>query len=336
MAGNYRVQYPMHYIAIGPYCSGSGLPVHGVQNVNLATSFSLEQVFELGQLEIYENIENLPNIEITVNKVLDGYPIVYHLATRGATTSSLLNRTNQRSDVVFSIFSDAQESSSGVPVSQAYCSGMYINSLQYNLPVQGNCNESITLVGNDKVWFNSSFKFNGHFDNTDSPASGVQRRQHVLMGSGQSVWPSIIPGITVIGGSGYNFLNAGQYDAHIQDVSISCNLGREDLYELGRRRPYYRYATFPTAVDCTINITNGGVDPGDNIDAAADSESNLSNEKISIVLSDGTRFDLGAKNKLQSVTYSGGDTGGGIANTAYAFQNFNNLTITSPSDPESL
>jgi hypothetical protein len=330
-----RIIYALAEVAIGPYCSVTGLPVHGVQSVSMNTNFNLEQVFELGQLDIYENIENLPTVEMTIDKVLDGYPLVYHLSTRGATSKSLLNRTNQRADVFVSLFQDTNSSATGTPMVQAYCSGMYVNSLNYTLPVQGNARESVSLTGNDKIWKTSSFAFNGHFDNTDTPASGTQRRQNVRMGSGESVFPTNIPGVTVIGGSGYNIQTAGVFGAHIQDVNISCSLGREDLYELGRRKPYYKYATFPTAVNCSITVTAGGSNPGDNINAISDA-TNLTNEPIKIKLDDGTIFDLGNKNKLQSVSFSGFDATGGNATMTYSFQNFNKLDVTSLSDPEGL
>jgi hypothetical protein len=337
MPSNYRVYYPLHYIALGTEGSaGSGYTaVHGVQSVNMTTSFNLEAVFELGQLDVYENIEGLPTVEITADKVLDGYPLIYHLATRTATARSLSHRTNRRADLVLSVFSDSQDNASGAPLTQVYCSGVYVNSLTYTLPVQGNCTESVTFVGNDKVWRTSGFLFNGAFTGNDSPPSGVQRRQHVRMGAaaaGGSIWPSNIPGMSVVNGSGYNVETAGVNGAHLGDVTISTTLGREDIFELGRRRPYYRYASFPLTVDTTINITPAGTTPGDLIDANSDTD-NLTNQPIVIRLSDGTQFDLGTKNKLQSVTYSGGDTGGGVVTISYAFQNYNKLDVTSPSDP---
>lgn len=337
MAGNNRVFYAIEELAIGPYCSASGMPIHGVQSVNLTTTFNLEQVFELGQLDIYENIENIPNVELTAEKVLDGDTMIYHAATRGATSPSLLNRSNQRADVFLMIFSDAQDSASGSPMTQAYCSGMYINALNYTLPVQGNCTESVTLIGNDKVWRTANFYFNGHFDNDDTPPSGVQRRQHVIMGASGvgSQWPTLIPGMTVTGGQGFNVETAGVFGAHVQDVTISTTLGREDLYELGRFRPYYRYANFPVAVDTTINVSAGGTNPGDAVNANS-AGNNLSAETIVIRLADGTIFNMGNDNKLQSVTFSNLQTGGGIATISYAFQNFNALTITSPADPQHL
>lgn len=334
---NRRVFYPLQDLSIGTEGSpGSGYVVaHGVQSVGITTNFNLEQVFELGQLDIYENIEGLPTVEITAEKVLDGYPLLYHLASQTATSPTLNNRTGQKCDVVLSLFSDSQDNASGTPLTQVYCSGMYIGSLNYSLPVQGNCTESITLTGNDKVWKTSSFLFNGHFDGTDSPASGVQRRQMVVMGSGSdggSVWPTNIQGITTIAGSGYNIISGSDYGAHIQDVTVSTTLGREDIFELGRRKPYYRYATFPVAVDCTINVNAAGNHPGDLIDANSDGI-NLSDNAIVIRLQDGTTFDLGTKNKLTSVGFSGGDANGGIKTCAYSYQNFNHLNVKDLADP---
>jgi hypothetical protein len=334
---NFRIYYPLHYVALGSEGAAGAAyrPLHGLQSVNMTTTFNLEQVFELGQLDIYENIENLPNIEMTLEKILDGQPLIYHSATSTATSRSLANRCNQKCDAILSLFSDSQDNSSGTPLTQAYCSGMYVNSLNYTLPVQGECRESVTLVGNDKIWRTSGFAFSGHFNGTDAPSGHVLRRENVVMGNaaaGGSIWPSIIPGVTVTGSSGYNIQTNNQFGAHIQDVTLAVTLGRDDLFELGRKKPYFRYATFPVAVSATINISTGGNTPGDMVNALSESI-NLTNEPIAIRLTDGTLFDLGNKNKLQSTTYSGGDSGGGVATVAYAFQNFNKMDIYAPHDP---
>ena len=39
-------------------------------------------------------------------------------------------------------------------------------------------------------------------------------------------------------------------------------------------------------------------------------------------------IDLGKKNKLSSVNYSGGDTGGGNATVAYSFSTYNTFILT--------
>ncbi len=49
----------------------------------------------------------------------------------------------------------------------------------------------------------------------------------------------------------------------------------------------------------------------------------------SIIIKDNavTVINLGSKNKLSSVSYSGGDTGGGNSTVTYSYSNFNDLTV---------
>lgn len=338
MAGNNRVYYPIQYLALAPLgVPASSVAIHGLQSVGTTTNFNLERILELGQLDIYENAETVPSIEITAEKVFDGHPLIYHLATPTATSADLANRSNQQCDGVFSIFSDAQSNASGTAIIQAYTSGLFVGSLNYTLPIQGAARESVTLVGNDRVWKTSGFYFTGQFTTgTDSPASGTMRRQNVQMNAGGSVFPSQIPGMTVSNGSGTNQQSAGQFGSHINEITIACNLGRQDLYELGRRKAYFKYANFPVDVNCTINTNVGGTQPADMITADSNATNNLVNETIIIKMDDGTVFDLGQKNKLNSVTYSGGDANGGIATASYAYQNANHLVIRNPQDPAGL
>ena len=60
---------------------------------------------------------------------------------------------------------------------------------------------------------------------------------------------------------------------------------------------------------------------------------NLSNRTIKIVSADSTFIDLGTKNKLSSLTYGGGDTGGGNVTLTYTYTNQNALTVRQNQDP---
>ncbi len=48
-----------------------------------------------------------------------------------------------------------------------------------------------------------------------------------------------------------------RFDSMIQNITISVDLGRESLDELGRIGPYHKYIKFP--VEETFNITISGV-----------------------------------------------------------------------------
>jgi hypothetical protein len=345
MANN-RVFYAIQALGFAPHntvdpantLEPSGfVTANGVQSVGLTTTFNLEQVFELGQLDLYENIEGIPDIEMTAQKVLDGYPLLYHLGTPGATSPTLIGRSNERTYVALNIYPDTNDNASGIPLQSVGMSGMFVSSLSYTLNVDGNSTEDVTFVGNNKEWFQSGVFFSPvGFDGTDEPlalaaSGGVQRRENVIMGSGASgsLWPIEIPGIN---GAGYNLVDGDSFAVHFQTVTVSTDLGRTDLFELGRRGPYHRFVSFPIEVTCAIDITTS---EGDLIDALADPPggTNLTDQTIKIYMDEGTILDLGTKNKLASINYGGGDTGGGNVTTSFQYSTFNKLDVTHPQDP---
>ncbi len=335
---NKRIYYAIQQVQIAPIGTGPtsytlGHTVHGLQSVGVNTKFNLEQVFEIGQLSIYENIEEVPDIEITMEKVIDGYPLTYHLSTPSSTGATLVARSNEKCQILLTIYDDNKVSASGTPITEVECSGMFVSALNYQFPVAGNCTESTTFVGNNKVWRTSPSGTGRFTTNADSPpgSGGVQRRQDVLMGSGGSIWPLTITGITSIGGTGYNLEVSGTFGAHLQSARVQTNLGREKLNELGRKGPYHRYVQFPVEVTTEIECYTTA---GDLVNALEEAD-NLTNEQIVIKLREGLIVDVGTKNKLNTVSYGGGNAGtqGGNVTVTYSYTTFNDMTVKEPSDP---
>ena len=255
MAANNRIFYACQLVGINRMAGPSGdlVVAKGVQSIGITTNFNLEQAFELGQIQIYENIEGLPDVEVTMEKVLDGYPLLYHLASSGSTNSTLTSRSKARTDLRLGIYPDDNDQVSGKPEVEVYCSGMYINSVSYTIPVDGNATESITLVGNNKQWLTGfAVAATGkHLDvshtagmGTDEPyaythvSGGIQRREDVIMAS--SILPKGIQGVSGAAITG-NGMDEGRTNnnVHIQNVSISTDFSREDILELGRKTPYF-------------------------------------------------------------------------------------------------
>jgi hypothetical protein len=338
--------------------------VHGVQSVGITTNFNLEQAFELGQIEIYENIEGLPDVEVTMEKVLDGYPLMYLLATTGVagtSASGLLARSKERCDVSLGIFGEqfnnvaSASDNDGKAEVQVYMSGMYVSSISYSIPVDGNATESITLVGNNKEWLTSTnVNMSGEavdsFNGNDQPSAyapgsgGIQRREDVRLD--YSVLPAAIQGVNGSGlGNAYRavegvtspsadgFTSSG-IGVHVQSVSISTDFSREDILELGAKSPYYRPASFPVEVSCEIEAVTAsgdfitGLESGDpSLFGTASSGNNTGEEIIFIALRGGMTFDLGSRNRLSSVSYGGADATGGNATCTYSYTNFNDLDV---------
>jgi hypothetical protein len=348
MANN-RIYYAIQQVTLGP-AAGTMTPVHGLQTVGITTNFNLEQVFEMGQLAIYQNVENVPDIEVTLNKVLDGYPLIYVLATEKGTSvatgltavnPTIPGRQNARCDMQLAIFNDTNVASSGSAFTSVVCSGMYVSSVGYTFPVDGNFTEDVTLVGNNKVWGAAA---TGYFSgNSDAPLSttGVGRRQFLNMSACR--FPTQIPGIDA---NGINQLigSGSGYGSHFQNVSVNCDFGREAIQELGTFAPYHRYVTFPVEVTSEfevvaisgdmINATESGYYSGltGNTVATASNTGcaarhNLLDQTIFLETCEGTRIYLGTKNKLTSVNYTGGDTGGGNVSVTYSYTTFNDLVV---------
>jgi hypothetical protein len=357
-APNNRIFYACQAVAFGLFDetetlqSNASEAAHGVQSVGINTTFNLEQAFELGQISVYENIEGLPDVEVTVEKVLDGYPLLYHLATSGAADNSLVGRTKKRANVSLGVFYDDKEFISGVAPVQVFMSGMYLNSLSYTFPTDGPCTESVTLVGNTKTWHTMNSTYGGAALwnapvssnlvgagvegrtawGKDSPLAlgGIQRREDVIMAS--SIMPNSIFGVkkpASVGSPdlpGNNIGTNGEPLAHIQNITISTDLGREDILELGQKDPYYRAPTFPVEVTSEFEVI---AISGDFIDAYSTQDS-TPETRILVLLRDGSSFDLGTKNRLSSVNYTGGDAGGGNATITYSYSTFNDLTVSPP------
>ena len=368
---NKRIYYAVHQVGLKPNSTpgASFTEIHGTQSAGMATNFNLNQVFELGQQAIYENIEDLPDVEISLNKVLDGYPLIYHLATYDAASPTLAGRSNAKSIFGLAIFADTDEAAAGTASSVCEASGVFVSSLSYNIPLDDSMNEDVTLVGNNKVWANdpkitnpniTDPSFDGAFaGNNDAPVGvgGVNRRENLIFafngaegvdlnGMVADVNATILPpdvfGITT---SGTNELsledNELVYGAHLTSITVSTDLGREEINELGRKGPYHRVVTFPIEVTCDIEVTSTSGDMvsaveagilGDGSDACV-AGTNLLDRTIRISTCEGTRLYLGIRNKLSSVNYSGGDSGGGNVSVTYSFTTFNDLTVMHSGDP---
>ena len=350
MANN-RIYYAIQQVTLGP--SSGTTEVHGLQSVGITTNFNLEQVFELGQLSIYQNVEGIPDIEVTLNKVLDGYPLVYVLATEEgtainpalvATSPTLPGRQNARVDMRLAIYPDTGVSATGNSIAAVTCSGMYVSSVSYTFPVDGNFTEDVTLVGNDKVW---GTVVTGEFTgNDDQPVAieGVNRRQHLQMPFCR--FPTQIPGINPSTGINQLIGSGSGHAVHFQNITVSTDLGRETINELGTFAPYHRYVTFPVEVTSEfevlavsgdgINATELGYYTGtqDDYSVATPSSTgcdnprfNLLDQTIYLETCEGTKIYLGTKNKLSSVNYTGGDTGGGNVTITYSYTNFNDFVV---------
>jgi hypothetical protein len=374
----------------------------------MSTTFNLEQVFQIGQVELYEYSERQPDVEITLSKAIDGTKPLFLMTTDAAGANNLISRSNNHQvDITFQIYPDTQFRATSQPQSIATLSGMFLSSISYTFGSDGFVTEDATLIGNDKTWgtfVRVSGVTQGDGGNlalldmgsvSDLPGqqpgapegvpsgvfghdgitsalveggaaelaggtdrfgviingSGIQRREEVEIR--RSVLPLDIPGITPAVSSGINaaYVNGGLgaqgpgtlsaseqlvVDAntdniveHIQSITVSADLTRDDIFRLGQKRPFARVLSFPIEVTTSIEvITAQGdmVNASSAIDCGADntSESNT----IVIRTCDGLQIDLGDTNRLTDVAVAGGDAGGDNLTVTYNYTSFNTFNVS--------
>lgn len=299
----------------------------GVQSVGIDTSIELEQIFEYGQVQSYANDEQMAECEVTIEKVIDGERLLYLQAVGNVGKTNIVAASNSRSDFYLAIYPDTITSVSGQATTNVcMCSGMFISNVSYNYGVDGPATESITLVGNDKFWNTTTAGILSATPNAlygtggasihdlrgdDAPVSGIVRRAQF------NVLGSVLPAEVV------SQNNDVPGSSGIQSISVSVDFGREDQMELGRHGPYNRAATFPIEVtsDFEVISTNG--------DRVNISGRGPSTQNRTIILRDtaGTVINLGTRNRLTNVSYSGGDTGGGNATVTYSYTTQSDFTV---------
>lgn len=381
----------------------------GVQSIGMSTTFNLEQVFQLGQVELYEYSERQPDIEVTLSKAIDGSKPLFFMVTDPTQANDIVARTNNfRVDIALQIYPDSQFRATGRPQSIVTASGMYASNISYTFPIDGFVSEDITLVGNDKIWGSMvavsgqtagnngglgaepiivwpddqngnnpgapegtpSGVF-GHDGNTSALeeggaqelAAGTDRFGVLIVGSGiqrreevdirRSILPNDIPGVTSVVSSGIDaaYVNGGfgsqgpgtalgtnqliadantDYIAeHIQTITVSFSIARDDIFELGSKRPFVKTPAFPLEATCSIEVITA---QGDLVDATSDIDCGPDNtsESNTIILRtcDGLQVDLGDANRLTSVELGGGEAGGDNMTVTYNYSSFNVFNVS--------
>lgn len=302
---NKRIFYASHAIKV------NGTTAQGVQSVSVNTNFNLEQVFQLGRLAIYDNIVIDPDVEVTISKALDGRKTIWNLATGGG--GSLVSNSNDVATLILGVGDDTADAIAA-NTSSITMTGCYVSSLNYTFPVDGNFTEEVTFVGSNKAGGGTALAPVETVPNTN-----VLRRQNFNLSS--SIVPSDLIG------------------KRLTQVTISADLGREKMFALGEQSPFHRFVNFPLEITASFDVIQDGnagtklVGPHfdeehDNCEAM-----NFPKSTIDIYLCNNSgnntyRFYLGSGCNLQSVSYSGGDTGGGNVTETYTYITYNELTIT--------
>lgn len=332
---NTRIYYATEAVGIAPFSGPTDYKaVRGVQSVGLSGRLAIEYIFELGNLPTYDSFEDIPEVEVTIERTLDGYAPAYLSATEGAVTSDIAGRSNKRCHVALSVHRDNQSRASGNQVREVICSGMYASSVGYDFMMQGAFKETLGLVGNNRQWNTGSFVFTGMTAaegvSTFAPAAteGVNRREHLVMTD--CLFPNDLPGISSNLNPEITLDGNVQFACSIESIKVAASFGRTSKKELGRKAVYFRTVDYPVDVTCTFDVAGKN---GDEV-VMLESQENTTEQPIKLVLEEGLVLDLGTRNRLNSVSHSGANAGSqGDVTLSFSYTNKNDLDVKHPADP---
>lgn len=291
-----RIFYASQAVKIG------STVVQGAQSVTIATTYKVDKYNQLGHSSVLNSLAMAPEVEVTITKNLDGSPTMF-----SEYGSTLVGIANTQKTIMVGVGDDtALQVASGSAIQMT---GMYLKSVKYGMQIEGAFTEECSFVGGDK-------QLTGTVSAPATSGAKVFTRRNF---SGSTL-PSEVT------------------SAKIQSVSISADLGREALYELGNPIAFFRSPTFPAEITCEITVlaqaASAEVAFPESSETGCIPDNLPSEQAISIVLCGassgvtGYTFNLGSKCILQSVNYSGGDTGGGNVTITYSYTTSNSLTVT--------
>jgi hypothetical protein len=294
-------------LVAGGVASASAAVIDGVQSLGMTTNYNLEPIYQLGRISAGDQYENNPEVEVSITQAITDSPDLYSYVMG---VGSLSETSDNRGELQLFIYSQTGDAS-GDSLTKTVIRPAYLSSATFNFPADGNSTADYTLVGNSKTIT--------HGDTADrrptENLTGIIRRNFINEGSS-----------TFTNGNG--LLGALPHNSKIQNVTISVDLGREEIYQLGQQLPFTRYINFPVEVSTEIEVIVASGDYASIVEATADCQTqrNIYNQPITVVTCAGGSetkvYDCGDKNRLTSVSQAGGDAGGDNATFTYSYLNY--------------
>lgn len=330
--------------------SGTYSFVHGVQSGSDSVAIPTNDVNEWGQIAPYEITEDTADVTIDITRVLDGCTPLYLSATEGSTSASLSGRQDQKCVLAFGMYDSTADYVSGAPIVICELSGAQPTSLNYQFSVDGPFTETISFISNNREFSPGSapkygaLPTNPTANGTDEPCAltacsgGVQLKENFRYdGAYATLLPTIIPGIS---SSGTNPIVNGRPTVPVQSVSMSVDLTRDTINQLGQRTAYARLVNFPVDVTTEIVVldqSGDGVDISELGTLVGCEYTNAPLARIRVSTDSGLIIDVGSKNKLTNVSHEYGSSDGGNAQYTLTFTGKSVMSVFhTVSDPSAI
>lgn len=348
---NTRQFYANSALFVKPAGSGGAYTfVRGIQSASDSFDLPADYLLEWGQVGLYEAVDGIADVTFDAEKLIDGGVPLYLVTTEGSTGAGLTARSEKRCILAVGIYPSDADYVSGTPTRVIEYSGQQPTNISYSFTTDGPFTESMSFLGNYAKWTAAAATYgtiptNPTSSGGDTPpaltacSGGVQFKENFLFtGTYPSLLPTYIPGIMPTGTlAGTMIMSNSCPTVPIQSISVSCDLSRDTIPQLGCKTPYARVAQFPVDVTSEIEIlsqSGHGLEITETGATLVGCEyTNAPSSRLRFATESGLIIDLGSQNKLTSVTQTYGDTGGSNASYTLSFTNKSVMTVRHPNDP---
>lgn len=348
-------QNRIFYANQGLYCkptadAGAYEFVRGVQSADDSYDHPEEPVNHWGMVGAYEIADGISTVTFNCSKVLDGCIPIGLLSTEGSASAGLTSRSEKSCVMAVGIYPSDLDYISGTPTRVIEYSGLQMTNWSFEFNVDGPFTETMSFEGNYAEWSLGSAPKYGTFPTNPTSSGlsepcaltacsgGVQFRENLrFTGTYPTLLPTYIPGVTSSGTVTYS---GSCPSVPIQSVSVSVDLSREQVNQLGCKNAFARFPTFPVDVSTEITIfaQSGHTLQVTELGAytVGCERTNAPSSRLRFATDSGLTIDLGTKNKLTSVTQAFGDTGGTNGTYTLSFTNKSVMSVFHVNDPSNI
>lgn len=260
-----RIYYAVQSPSIGGV---SGL----FQSVAFNTSVDFEQVFELGTLGQIEDIEGIPQAEITGERAIPVAGATMWGASTAAKGGASACQFIASASVAGSVSVVPDDNTTGTSTRLVNIAGVVSNYSQ-NYAVEGPATESMTIVADSISW--------------GGTGAGVPNA-------------NALPTPTTVVLSRKNIDSTGC----VQSASFNVDLSREDIMCLGQKMPNFKAAQFP--IECGADIEQLATAGSTSFAFTQSTETDVTSP-FTLTYGLGTLLNA----RTTGASFSGGDSGGG-------------------------
>jgi hypothetical protein len=330
---------------------GTATFLTGVQNVGVNGSLPSSSLADLGRFQRRWKFDNVGQREfsITIERYLNkgddtfyktnSYSseyttnhLLYHnnLGVQGNLNSS--NKSLKNYDIVIIYGPDDQDrldtNNSLTNVTYRNC---LITNLSYEFSVDGYVTESITLISK-RADYNAAGSYTLPVESAPQDGNVVKRQdidfaETVLPDEAENIFKDAVTDT-----------ENGQAIIGLQSISIEMSVNYEELDDVGVVRGadtigednLWKFVSVPVEISCSFTGISRAMYPLDNMEVE---DVKFPNDKIIKIVADSIDngfyiWDLGKKNYLDSISVSGGDTGGGNVELTLSYRNdYSDLVI---------